>query len=160
MTTHEKLFEQVRNHAAKGQLVITRADGLLMLLPAMARASVNPEMVAAVERIIPPTIKRNVAVIGDTAWASASSARLQAANQAIPFFGMLMAFNCIGHSVWVFDGSANTLSSGCSEADVLIVDSASVSALPSDWQLQAKATMRNPQILIHDRATYSLCTPA
>lgn len=87
------------------------------------------------------------------------AAQIQAANQAIPFFGMLMGINCIGHSVWVFDGSANTFSAGCRDADVLIVDSASVSALSGDWQVQARATMRNPQILIHDRAIYRLHTP-
>ena len=155
----EGCFERARNHAAQGKLAVMRADGQCLLLPALAKTSVNPQMVAAVERIIPPTTKRNVAVIGETAWASTASPSLQTANQAIPFFGMLMGFNCIGHSVWVFDGSANTLSAGCRHADVLIVDGASVSALSSDWQVQARAAMRNPQILIHDRTTYKLLGP-
>ena len=42
---------------------------------------------------------------------------------------MLMGFACIGHSVWIFDGSADVFESGCREADVLIVDSAHDSLL-------------------------------
>ena len=85
--------------------------------------------------------------------------RLQAANQAIPFFGMLMGLSCIGHSVWIFDGSASVLESGCREADVLIVDSVRLSDLSSDWQGSAVKVMRNAQILVHDRATYQLRKP-
>ena len=136
-----------------------RADGQCLALPALARESLNPKMVAAVERILPPTTRRNVAVIGETNWASAPSPSIQSANRAIPFFGMLMGLTCIGHSVWVFDGAADAIQAGCRGADVLIVDGASVSTLPGDWQIQARTTMRNPKILVHDRATYTLQVP-
>ncbi len=155
MTTQDN-FEQVRAKAAQGQLVIVRADGQFLLLPALRKDNVRAEMVAGVERMLPSTTKRNVAVIGDTTWATGAVPSLQTANQAIPFFGMLMGFACIGHSLWIFDGSADVLESGCSEADVLIVDSARLAALPSDWQRSAVKVMRNPQILVHDRATYQL----
>jgi hypothetical protein len=39
---------------------------------------------------------RNVAVIGDTAWAMAPAPDIRAANRAIPFFGLLMGFSTIG----------------------------------------------------------------
>jgi hypothetical protein len=152
----EKCFEQARAQAAKGNLVIVRADGRHLLLPALTKDSVNPQMIASVERIIPSTTKRNVAVIADTAWAEQASPSIQAANQAIPFFGMLMGFTLIGHSVWVFNGAANVLSSGCQGADLLIVDSASLANLASKWQRIAQPAMRNPQIVVHDRATYKL----
>jgi hypothetical protein len=69
---------------------------------------------------------------------------------------MLMGFTFIGHSVWVFDGSANLLSSGCRSADLLIIDSVSFTQLGGNWQSTAQSTMRNPQIVVHDRATYKL----
>jgi hypothetical protein len=109
--------------------------------------------------MLPSTTKRNVAVIGETTWAAGESPSLEKANQAIPFFGMLMGFACIGHSVWIFDGSADVFESGCREADVLIVDSARLAALSSDWQPNAVKVMRNPQILVHDRTTYQLRKP-
>jgi hypothetical protein len=102
-------------------------------------------MVAGVERMLPSTTKRNVAVIGDTTWATGAAPSLQTANQAIPFFGMLMGFVSIGHSVWIFDGSTDVFESGCREADVLIVDSARLAALCPDWQRGAVKVMRNPK---------------
>jgi hypothetical protein len=152
-------FETVRAKAGQGQLVIVRPDGLYLLLPALRKENVKPDMLSGVERMLPSTTKRNVAVIGDTTWAAGESPSLEKANQAIPFFGMLMGFACIGHSVWIFDGSADVFESGCREADVLIVDSARLAALSSDWQPNAVKVMRNPQILVHDRTTYQLRKP-
>jgi hypothetical protein len=113
-------------------------------------------MKVTVEQMLPSTTKRRVAVIGETSWASGDKPSFQTANQAIPFFGFLAGFAHIGHSVWVFRGSADLLCAGCRDADVLIVDSACLALLPKDWQVEAASTMRNPQILVHDRATYKL----
>lgn len=152
----EGLFEQARAMARQGNLVVLRQDGKHLFLPTLKPTSVKPEMRAAIEQIVPSTIKRFVAVIGDTSWASSSQPSLQAANQSIPFWGLLMGLSSIGHAVWVFQGSADILCAGCSGADVLIVDSASLAALPGNWQAQASKVMRNPQILVHDRASYKL----
>jgi hypothetical protein len=152
----EERLERARTFAAKGNLVVVRDDGEFLILPALAKSAARPGNVAAVERMMPSTVKRNVAVIGDTSWAIDRHRSVQTANMAIPFFGLLMGLSCIGHSVWVFHGTANMLSAGCRGADVLIVDSALVVELPDNWQVEAKKTMRHPQILIHDRATYKL----
>jgi hypothetical protein len=149
----------VRTKAAQGQLVVVRSDGRYLLLPALRTGAVKAEMVAAVERMIPSTSKRNVAAIADTTWANAETPTLQAASHAVPFFGLLMGFTSIGHSVWLFDGAPNMFESGCRQADVLIVDSARVSVLPSVWQCDAETVMRNPQILVHDRNTNQLRKP-
>jgi len=152
----EDKFEPVRTKAAQGQLVVVRSDGRYLLLPALRTAAVKAEMVAAVERMIPSTTKRNVAAIADTTWANAETPTIQEASHAVPFFGLLMGFTTIGHSVWLFDGAENTFEPGCRQADVLIVDSALVSALPSDWQCDAATVMRNLEILVHDRTTCQL----
>jgi len=155
----ESLFEQARTHARKGNLVVVRLDSKHLLLPAMPKTSVKPELVAAVEQIIPSTTKRMVAVIGNTSWASSGQPNLQAANQAIPFWGLLMGLASIGHAIWVFQDSASLLVAGCRGADALIVDSACLAKLPGNWQTEAARVMRNPQILVHDRATYKLLRP-
>jgi hypothetical protein len=155
----EDKFEPVRTKAAQGQLVVVRSDGKYLLLPALRTGALKAEMVAAVERMIPSTTKRNVAVIADTSWANAETPTLQTANHAVPFFGLLMGFTSTGHSVWLFDGADNMFESGCRQADVLIVDSACLSALPSGWQCDASTVMRNPEILVHDRTTYQLRKP-
>jgi hypothetical protein len=147
-------------HASRGNLVVVREDGRYLILPALEKSSVRPEMIATVEQMMPSKKIRNVAVIGDTKWAAGAQPSLQTANAAIPFFGLLMGFATIGHRVWIFQAAANLLGAGCREADVLIVDSASVPALPGDWQVEAKKVMRVPQILVHDRATYKLREPS
>jgi hypothetical protein len=155
----EDKFWPVRAKAAQGQLVVVRQDGKYLLIPGLRGDSVKPGMVAAVEGIIPSTTKRNVAVIADTSWAHAEAPNVQAASRAIPFFGLLLGLTSIGHSVWLFDGVREVLATACREADILIVDSARVSRLPSDWQRNAAKLMRNPQILVHDRTTYQLRRP-
>ena len=152
-------FGPIRAKAAQGQLVIVRPDGQFLLLPALRKENIKADMVAGVERMLPSTTKRNVAVIADMTWTGGEAPSLQTANQAIPFFGMLLGFACIGHSVWIFDGSADVFESGCREADVLIVDTTRIAALTSDWQPKAARVMRYPQILLHDRATYQLRKP-
>ena len=152
----EKWFKQAREYAGRGNLVVLREDGKCLLLPSIQPTSVKAEMKVAIERIVPSTTRRRVAVIGETSWATNGKPSLQAANEAIPFCGLLMGFAHIGHAVWVFRGSADLLCAGCRGADVLIVDSACLRLLPRDWQAEAASTMRNPQILVHDRATYKL----
>ena len=152
----ESWFKQARAQAAQGNIVVVGRDGKNLLLPSIRTTSVLPEMAAAIEQIIPSTTKRNVAVIGDTSWSASRDPSLQAASRAIPFWGMLMGFASIGHAVWIFYGSADLLCAGCCDADVLIVDSASLVTLPNDWQAEAARVMRNSQILVHDRASYRL----
>jgi len=152
----ESWFKRAREHAGRGNLVVLREDGKLLLMPSIQPASVTPHMKVTVEQMLPSTTKRRVAVIGETSWASGDKPSFQTANQAIPFFGFLAGFAHIGHAVWVFRGSPDLLCAGCRDADVLIVDSASLGLLPRDWQVEAASTMRNPQILVHDRASYKL----
>jgi hypothetical protein len=153
--TLERVFASVREKAVNGRLVILGPDGRLVTLPGLE--NYPREAVAAVEKMLPSNIKRNVAVIAETDWTMGGGLNLQAANQAIPFFGLLMGFSSLGHAVWIFDAKANSLvSAGCRDADVLIVDGARCPILPLGWQVSAQKTMRGKQILVHDRETYRL----
>ena len=150
-------FAPVRQRAAQRQLVIVRPDGRQLTLAAVAKEKAPPSAVAAVERMLPSSVQRNVAAIGDTAWAMAEKPNLAEAGSAVPFFGMLMGFASIGHAVWLFDAATTpALVAGCCEADVVIVDSTRLPALPENWQALALAVVRNKQILVHDRATNQL----
>jgi hypothetical protein len=155
-----QVFAPMREKAAQGHLVVLRPDGKTLLLPAMSRKSVPAEAVASVERMLPSSVKRNVAVIGDTSWTVPEKPTAEAANRAIPFFGILMGFAAIGHAVWIFNSTASAiLMAGCQDADVLIVDSERVASLPDGWQASVEKVMRNRQILVHDRATHQLRKP-
>jgi hypothetical protein len=152
-----RVFAALREKASQNQIVILRPNGQMLRFPASPPESVPPAMLASVEKLLPSAVKRNVAVLGNTAWTMAAQPTLQSANQAIPFFGLLVGLSTIGHAIWVFDaGPAHLLTSACRDADVLIVDSERVPALPESWQESVVKEMRHRQVLVHDRATYQL----
>ena len=148
----DSVFAGVRERAAQRMFVIVRRDLRSVTLPAMPRESVAQNAIAAVERMLPSTAPRNVAVIADTSWAMAERPDIKEAGRAIPFFGILLGLVSIGHAVWVFDTSGALLAAGCRDANVLVVDSGRVQALPANWQQAARQVMRSPQIMLFDRA--------
>jgi hypothetical protein len=153
----DQMFAQMRQRAAQGILMLLRPDGKPMMLSVQGAAALPPQALESVKRLLPPEVKRNVAVIGDTAWTMGASADAVSANHSIPFFGMLMGLGAIGHAVWVFDAaSPQALAAGCRDADLVIVDSARLDRLPPDWQSTIAKTMRGRDIVVHDRATYKL----
>jgi len=149
-------FAAVRQAAARGQLVIVRPGGDFLLLPKLPDGSMRPEVTTGLASLIPTDRTRNIAVIAAVAPDLSSTPTVTDINSTIPFFGMLMAFSYLGHAVWIFDGNPDTLTGGCRDADVLIVDSALLPSLPSGWQLTVPAVMRNANILIHDRGASKL----
>jgi hypothetical protein len=151
----ERVFASVRQKAAQGQLVVLRPDGRVLAVPALRKGPA--EVLAGLEKMLPSNVKRNIAVIGETAWTLKGELNLPTANEAIPFLGLLLGFASLGHTVWVFDANVmSIISAGCREADVVIVDGQRCPTLPSRWQSVAQSTMRGKQILLHDRQTHQL----
>src|SRR5882724_10067818 len=156
----EEVFAKARRAAAgdqpveqKGRNVIVVTPGrLLMLQPCPAPGSMASSQVAAVEGMISPKVKRNIAAIAYTELSVLKSD----ISKTIPFFGILLGFSYIGHAVWVFEGHASALAAGCKDANVLIVDGEMVPHLQTDWVSVASSAMKNREIYIHDRVTYSL----
>ena len=156
----EEVFERARSAAVgvepreqKGRNVIIVTPGrMLMLQPCPAPGSMASSQVAAVEGMISPKVKRNIAAIAYTEL----SALRSDISKTIPFFGILLGFAYIGHAVWVFEGHASALAAGCKDANVLIVDGEMVPHLQTDWVSVAANLMKGREIYIHDRATYAL----
>jgi hypothetical protein len=156
----EEVFAKVRQ-AAAGEggprgLVLVRPDRRFLLMPALEASPQLTEMAAGMERMIPSDVKRNIAVIADTAFAAGAAPDLEQASKGIPFLGLLTGLSYIGHSVWVFEGHASALTAGCRQADVLIVDGAMTKHLMKGWEETAAAVMRNANILVHDRSSFKL----
>jgi len=138
---------------AQGRHVIIVTPGrMLKFQPCPPPGSMADVNVQSVERMIPSTVTRSVAAIAYTEL----EALQKDAGRAIPFHGFLLGFAYIGHTVWVFEGHPSALAAGCREADVLLVDSAMLPHLQTDWAAVAVKAMRHPEIYLHDRATYSL----
>jgi len=140
-------FSAIRKRAAQRHLVILCPNGRVMSMPAIPKEAAPADGVAAVERILSSSKPRKVAAIADTSWTLEAQPSVQSAGRAIPFFGMLMGFASIGHSVWVFDGNAGA--AGCEEADLVIVDSARLDRLPAGWEKAAA-------VRVYDRETREL----
>jgi hypothetical protein len=110
------------------------------------------DQVASIESILPSTASKKIAVI---AYTELSVVRTNLAG-AIPFFGMLLGFAYIGHSVWVFEGHSSALAAGCKDANVVVVDGGMLPFLQPDWKEVVTGAMKFPSIYVHDRATFRL----
>ena len=158
----QEVFARLRQTAAapgtEGGLAILKPDRTHLVMPRLAAAPALESMARNMDRLVPGAVKRNIAVIAYTLFDTQAGAvpGLAEVSKAIPFLGILVGLSYIGHAVWVFEGHASALSAGCREADVLIVDSAMRLYLPPAWDADARAAMRNPNILVHDRATLQL----
>jgi hypothetical protein len=162
-TNWEDVVGKVREMTAGGKYVgIIRPDRSYLLMAPPPRDSVSAQMVQMMEKLVPPRPPRRISVIADTyfSWNVGGKVpnipSLAEAGQAIPFFGILLGLACIGHSVCVFSGADELLAAGCKDADLLIVDDVQIEWLAADWKDVAKAAMRSPNVLVHDRATFKL----
>jgi hypothetical protein len=133
-------------------LILVTPGRMLMHKPCPAAGSLPQNQVASIESMLPSRVKRNIAVIAYT--------ELQAVtnqiSKAIPFVGMLLGFAYIGHAVWIFEGHPSALTSGCREADLLLVDGGMLPYLTGTWAETAASGMRNKEIYVHERATFKL----
>src|SRR5205085_11176472 len=141
------LFAQARAAAAgdlerptgrSGRNVVVVTPGrMLMFLPCPSPGSMPAAQVASIEKMVPPTVKRNIAAIAYTELEALNAN----AGKAIPFLGFLYGFAYIGHAVWVFEGHDSALAAGCREADVLLVDGGMAPFLPAGWQATVRSAM-------------------
>lgn len=158
----EDRFVEVRK-AANGEVVPpTGADGRHVIVVTPGRmmmfkgcpppGTMSREAVASAEQMMPSTPKRNMVAIAY----NEVEAITTDAGKTIPFLGYLMGFAYIGHAVWVFEGHPSALAAGCREADILLVDGGMAPYLQTDWLDIVTGVMRHPEVVIHDRETYSL----
>jgi hypothetical protein len=158
----QEVFARLRQTAAapgvQGGLAILKPDRTHLVMPRLAATPSLESMAKNMDRLIPGAVKRNIAAIAYNLFDAQPGAvpGLAEVSKAIPFLGILVGLSYIGHAVWVFEGHASALAAGCRDADALIVDSAMRVYLAPAWAADAAAAMRNPNILVCDRATSQL----
>ena len=157
-TSWESVVAVVREKVAGGRYVgVIRPDRSYLLIAPPPKDSVPAKMVQMMEKMIPPNPPRTVVALADTyfSWKPGGGIpTLAETGQAIPFFGILLGLATIGHSVYVFPGTDDSLAAGCKGADLMIVDDAQIPALTSDWKATASAALRSPNVLAHNRTTF------
>jgi hypothetical protein len=157
-------FREARNLAGKTssrQVVVIRPDLSLLALACPDAGSIPENVLQQVESIVPSSVKRNIAVVTETVFAPAGS-KAEVGSPAwigvgkdLPFFGILNGLGCIGHTVWIFDVSAD-LGIACNDADILIIDGAVSERIPEASLDVARGVIRTPNIFVHDRQTFHL----
>lgn len=142
----EDLFAKVRKQAGSNRGVfLVRSDQKRLLLPAPAEGSINPKLIEGVNSVISSDEPRNIAAI-------APEGALAVDPRRLPFLGLLIGLGYMGHAVWLFEAQPAFMPAGCEDADVLVVDSDAIAALPTGWVEDAGAIMRNANILVYDRS--------
>src|SRR5437899_960203 len=106
----EEIFNKVRRVAAGEEIipgstanrhvVVVTPGRIFMMKECPPPGSMPNNQVASIEKMISPKVKRNIAVIAYTELKAITTD----ITKAIPFFGILIGFAYIGHSVWVFEG--------------------------------------------------------
>ncbi len=156
----EIFFAKVRKQAAGSRGVsVVRPDRVQFIVPAPPPGSIQPQMVEAVKAVIPSGEPRNIAAIaapGALAGDPDKKPALPDLARRVPFFGLLVGLAYAGHAVWIFEASAELANAGCEDADLLIVDSDAIAALPQGWAVDAALIMRNPNILVYDRKRHKI----
>jgi hypothetical protein len=152
----EVFFAKIRKQAAKSRGVsLVRPDRGHFILPAPPVGSINQQMIDGVRAAIPSDQPRNIAAIASAGSLSAgdlaSKPMVPDIARRVPFFGLLIGLAYVGHAVWLFEATPETLIVGCEDADVLVVDSNAIAGLPDGWAVDAAIVMRNPNILVFDR---------
>jgi hypothetical protein len=128
-------------------VVVVTPGRATFIQPCPRPGSMDANSLAAIQKIAPPQSPSNVAVVAFTQFDPATSSM----SKAIPFLGYVMGLGYIGHNVVVFEGQHWTLTAGCRDADMVIVDEAIVPQLEQGWMNVVFRAMRGTQLLIFGR---------
>ena len=129
------------------QVIIISPGRLLIAKDSPVLSDIPQDQIDVLENLLSSTPHINIAVLGYT-YLDALKENILA---AIPFFGFLLGFAALGHTVWVYEGHPSALDAGCRDADLLLVDGGMLPALDAlnpDWRTQALAVMRGTDIKI------------
>jgi hypothetical protein len=160
----EELFANARKLASGESgnpgIVMVSPDRRLLLLPLPPPSARTARMAKGLRKIIPSDRGRNIAVIGNTGFTMSSgpgAPSVEEASRAIPFLGFLAGFCYAGHKIWIFEGHPSALAAGLAESEVLLLDSAMLPFLQSDWMQVAQRVMHTDRrVFIHKREGYQL----
>ena len=153
------LEETVFARARQAGVTIVTPRGQLAAIPLPAASKKMEAMVKTLPKIFATDGPHNLAVIANTGFVPEGSnpVPIEEASREIPFLGFLAGFAFAGHKVWIFEGHASSLEAGLAESDALLVDSAMLPSLRSDWIEVAQKAMRpDARFFLHDRVSYKL----
>ena len=146
---HGKAFAAARQAAERAKtrrgnsIIIVTPGRILIELPCSPAGSMAQNVVAPIQELA-PLPATTITVIGfNDIVADFPNARIneiekqrqlrEMMNQAVPFFGYVLGFGYLGHNVLLFEGHPQAYAAGVRGAEMLMVDSIMIEALPPDW---------------------------
>ena len=134
-------------------LGIVTPGRMVMIVPSPKPDTIAPQHCLPLRRLAGTDQPLNVVAIGF------NDLKALMANQvkAIPLLPTLLGLAYLGHSVFVFEGHSSVLEHALAKCDLLLIDSAMLPLLDSDWAIRAWAAM-NPgaRIVVHQRKSNAL----
>lgn len=131
------------------QVIIVTPGRLLISKICPLPSEIPADELSRLSALITPHYPKNISVISYTFLEALKKDILQ----TIPFFGYLLGFAAIGHSVWVFEGHYSAIQAGCRDADILLIDGGIMPYLEDniEWRASALDVMRGKDIKIIPR---------
>ena len=131
------------------QVIIVTPGRLLISKICPLPSEIPADELSRISSFITPKYPKSISVISYTY----IEALKKDALQTIPFFGYLLGFAAIGHSVWVFEGHYSAIQAGCRDADILLIDGGIMPYLEEniEWRASALDVMRGKDIKIIPR---------
>jgi hypothetical protein len=128
------------------QVIIVTPGRLLISKICPLPSEIPADELSRLVSLIPLQPSRNISVIAFTLLDALKADILK----AIPFFGFLLGFATLGHKVVVFEGHSSALSTGCRDADLLLVDAGMLPYLDekNNWQDIVLKVMKGKDIKI------------
>lgn len=130
-------------------IALITPERLICQLPTNRPRSMNANAVRSIEVLLPRSSQKHVVAIAFYEWSP--SVTMRELSATIPFFGFLMGFAYIGHTVVVFEGHPSAFQVALYDADMLLVDADLVPFLTQDWMYLARQVMRTPAIYLYNR---------
>jgi len=126
----EVLREEHPDPPGQHCIVVITPGRMLMKQDCPPPGSMPPDMIAAIEQIVPISPSLNVTVIA----LNLIPSLLTDFSKTIPFFGYLLGLGYMGHNITIFEGHSSALAAGCADADLIIVDGDMIPHLQADWR--------------------------
>jgi hypothetical protein len=129
-------------------MAVVTPGRLMMMLPAPKPGAVPAQFVEQAQRLVPSDQPMNVVAVSFTDLKAMMADKLK----CIPNLPQLLGLAFLGHSVFVFEGHPSAFETALAGADALIVDSAMIPFLQTDWAAVAlRLIPQRGRVLVFNR---------
>jgi hypothetical protein len=136
-------------------VVIVAADGKLINVPVPSAEDADRSLLRDVRLALAPNQEPvtglHITAICCTTGAQRLARSFHKMLELVPNLSYLVGAVCLGNTVVAFEGRPGDFVSGCTDADVLLIDDGMLPMLQPDWAVVALKALRQPRIILFGR---------